>query len=126
MGRLALCLSAAVLAGACGDPGRLAGPCGLSAGSLVGCEPEQASDEVRTIADACWKMVECGVLFVSDVVDSELDYPGCVARLSTYFPERLAYALHCIDAATCAGLATSTQNGYPFDGTCFQYGGERP
>jgi hypothetical protein len=75
------------------------GPCG-SGGQIFG---EDTCGEVETREDACWKLVECGVLPLDDP-DREVDWAGCVSRLEDLDPDAEEIAVECVGLSSCDAL----------------------
>ena len=75
------------------------GPC--AAGGQVLDDP--SCQAVETVEDACWKLVECGVL----PLDSEdgNDWGDCVDELEFMRAHNRELALVCVDTASCDQLA---------------------
>ena len=114
---------AAVLASliACDDEGGAQGqrgPCASSAGSFAGC----ADEPIETIEDACWRLVECGVIPLEQHDPDRqwvTDWDECVRDLYRLTPEREQFVLSCIEAATCDDLRLPGRGGEPL---CFDFG----
>ena len=98
-------LVAAALASCDGELG-VRGPCATPTGSLAGCEPER----IETADDACWKLVECGVIPLTDGDTSDDDNSGwgeCIEDIERLAAERQQIVLRCVQAATCNDLLTN-------------------
>lgn len=89
-------LAATALASCDGELG-VRGPCATPTGSIEGCVPQA----IETADDACWKLVDCGVLRVNS---DGYDWADCVERIEEYPAERQQLTLSCIEAASCVEL----------------------
>jgi hypothetical protein len=110
-----IALALAVLLGAggagCDDVGPVdgtRGPC-AGTGEVLGCD-----DEVVTIEDACWKLVQCGVIPL-DHPDRDEDWGGCVDLLERH-AATAEVSIACVDLASCDELTLqgSPTNPYPW------------
>jgi hypothetical protein len=91
------------LLGACGDdqptPG-LRGECAQTGGTLLGCD----DGVIETAEDACWKLVECGVIPVDHTDDGVLDWSRRVTEIRVTQNERERFILACVEASSCDDL----------------------
>jgi hypothetical protein len=121
--RLATFCLVVALAGCADDPAPgTASTCDTPGGPLLGCPPPSATPEAVTIEDACWRLVECGVIQANQTNDQGQhfgDYTICLENLrgDDVSTDRLAFVLRCIDVSTCQDLAA---------GHCVAFGGEAP
>jgi hypothetical protein len=78
--------------GSCAAGGQVLGPC----------------DEVETPEDACWKLVDCGVMPVQADPDGQcgyaFDWGKCVGRFDGMDPTSADLAVRCIAASSCDAL----------------------
>ena len=97
-------LAATALASCDGELG-IRGPCATPTGSLVGCEPER----IETAGDACWKLVECGVIPLQNPPedDNVRGWTECIRDIEDLPAEREQLVLTCVEAATCIDLLTN-------------------
>ena len=99
------------------------GPCAAgAAGAFVGCEDAP----IETSEDACWRLVECGVIpLVQNDPDLQwvTDWDECVSDLERLPEDRRAFVLDCIAAASCEDLllnnSPTTPGGEPL---CYEFG----
>ncbi|RMH38055.1 MAG: hypothetical protein D6689_20220 [Deltaproteobacteria bacterium] len=105
----AACAAALAAAGCDGAQGSR-GPCATPAGAPLACP--DAPGAIETPEDACWKLVDCGVI---PLVDEDRGWEFCVRRLERLTDAALDYALACIDAATCDDLLQQNSPGPSFD-----------
>ncbi len=99
-------------AAGCDDTGSVdgtRGPC-AAGGQVLGCD-----DEVATIEDACWKLVQCGEIPVDHVNEGGADWGNCVERLEELDGSMAAVSIACVDAASCDALAVNGPPGDPYD-----------
>jgi len=117
--RLTICALAVLWAG-CDGTGFSDGsrsPC-ASGGQILGCE-----DEVETAEDACWKLVQCGVLPLdrddpeTDEIDPdrEHDYRGCLDRIYRSDDDVAEISIQCIDASSCDSLVVNDSPDNPYE-----------
>lgn len=119
MGRLLLPLLIAATALACGDDGPTTGfadECANAGGTLLGCEPRP----VETTHDACWKLVECGVIPVQS--EFNFNWGGCVSQIDDMAIERKRFVLECIDTASCDDLKADPDTGRGPASICGEFG----
>lgn len=124
----ALALASLTLA-ACGDdastPG-VRGACGYAEGGGLECDDEP----IASASDACWKMVDCGVIPVANPNDDEnccLDWAHCVEEIEGLDDTNQGLVLSCVETSSCDALKTDRspegpgrfENGLPL---CFQHG----
>jgi hypothetical protein len=103
-------LLAAVLASAC--DGSTRGPC-AAGGQVLGDCPEP----VETPEDACWKLVDCGVIPLESM--DQADWADCVDRFVVYQDsDQIDSVLACMDAASCDALQTQYPGMWP---DCMEY-----
>lgn len=102
MRRTLLC--ALLVCGACDDgmpTEGTRGPC--AAGGQVLDDPRCFA--VETPEDACWKLVDCGViLLLNDADPNAFDWDNCVARIEGMQSNDQRFALACVEAASCDQL----------------------
>jgi hypothetical protein len=111
-------LAAAVLAAACDGTGSAdgaRGPC-AAGGQILG-----ECGEVETIEDACWKLVECGVMPVEHQDPNARDWQRCVDELSFLEAHRAEAVVACVDASSCDALLVNDSPNNPFEWPdCFE------
>jgi hypothetical protein len=109
--------AAALVAAACDgtdDVEGTRGPC-ASGGQLLG---DPACFGVASAEDACWKLVDCGVILLLDVDGNLWDWDRCVDHLEG-LPDAVArVAIACVGAASCDQLAT---RGFGERPDCLEY-----
>jgi len=98
------------------------GPCASSAGAFAGC----VDDPIETPEDACWRLVECGVIpLEQNDPDRQwvTDWAECVRDLVRLPPEREQFVMAGIEAASCDDLlldgSPTRPGGEPL---CFDFG----
>lgn len=111
--RLAAIAALGVL-GSCDGADGTRGPC-AAGGQILG---DEQCGEVETSEDACWKLVECGVVPLDHVDEGGLDWGRCVGRLEDMGETNRRLALACVDAASCdelivRGSPNNPQNEWP-------------
>ena len=119
-------LVALIVQGGCGDGESLQGtrePCATASGTLLGCDDLP----IESPEDACWRLVECGVIPLEHEGDNVLDWTACVRFIERLTGARYDYTLQCIEASTCDDLTVGNSPVNP--GTsdpqlplCLQYG----
>jgi hypothetical protein len=126
----AAALGAAALQSACGDGESLQGmrePCSNASGTLLGCDDMP----IESPEDACWRLVECGVIPLEHEDDDVLDWATCVRMIERMSEARYEFALQCIETSSCDDLKVSSGSyGSPVDPRrwdmsiplCLQYG----
>ena len=86
----------------CGDDGPtpgVRGPCGYAEGGGLDCEDEP----IESAIDACWKMVNCGVIPVANPNDDEnccLDWAHCVEEIESLDDYNQGLVLSCIETSS--------------------------
>jgi hypothetical protein len=95
--------------GACGEMGNSDGARGRCAagGQVLG-----QCDVVETPEDACWKLVDCGVLPLDNGGRNQFDWGGCVDRIESFDSDGQERAIACVGVASCDQL---TVQGSPAD-----------
>ena len=112
----------AVLASAvgCDDEGAVQGhrgACASSSRAFVECVDEP----VDTPEDACWRLVECGVIPLS--TEDGYDWAACVRQIERLSAEEVEFALHCVETASCNDLLLFQSPTDPWgDRLCFEFG----
>jgi hypothetical protein len=87
------------------------GPC-AAGGQVLG---EDGCREVVTIEDACWKLVECGVMPLDDP-DSDVDWGGCMFRLEQQLDRDAAeVAVECVALSSCEALIVNDSPVDPYE-----------
>jgi hypothetical protein len=113
---LLACVSVALLSPACDlDEESIQGPrsaCGQSEGNLLGCE----SPDIETPEDACWRLVECGVIPLDHPENYVFDWSQCVRTVETMPQFRLDLTLACIQGSSCDQLKTDNSPENPSRG----------
>jgi hypothetical protein len=104
----------------CDDEGAVQGQRGACADStraFVGCEDEP----IETPEDACWRLVECGVIPLS--IEEGYDWGACVRQIERLSAEEGDFALRCVEAASCDDLLLFQSPTNPWgDRLCFEFG----
>lgn len=112
-----LLLLAALGCAACDGNGSADGARGrcTAGGQVLGdCE------QVATVEDACWKLVDCAVIPVSS--DMTRDWGDCVDRIDALDPTSQEAAVACVDAASCDELTVNDSPSNPYEWPdCLQY-----
>ncbi len=110
---------------ACDGDGAVQGhrtPCATPAGAFVGCETEP----LETAEDACWRLVDCGVIPLERNEDQQFvfDWRDCVLSLEDLPSEREDFIIACIGASACDDLLVPNSPRTPDDDEllCLQYG----
>ena len=91
-------------------------------GLLTDCE-----DADRTPESACWRMVECGAIAVSENREDRdwvFDWDRCVDTIERMSAEKQRLSINCVAASTCDQLRVDGSPGQP-DGDqmyCIQLG----
>ena len=96
-------LGAATLVAACGDEGSIQGvrqPCASASGTLLGCD----DTTIETPEDACWRLVECGVIPLEHDEDNIFDWANCVYQIERLSEPRYDFALQCVETSSCDDL----------------------
>lgn len=90
--------------------GGVQGACFTPTGTPLGCDDAP----IETTADACDKLVACGIV----PVDREMggDYGDCLRVIDELERFQYEFALACIEASTCEELASTS--------TCVEHGEE--
>jgi hypothetical protein len=117
--RLRLLLLIAGAAAGCDGNGSHDGARGrcVSGGQILG-----ECDEVATPEDACWKLVECGVVPVDSADDNGLDWGRCVERIERMDAPSQDVALACVGAASCDALTVRDSPNNPYEWPdCLEY-----
>jgi hypothetical protein len=118
--RLVAVLLPVLLAAACTDDpvGAPQDSCHTPAGPLLGCVPSPTPDQPLSIEDACWRLVDCGVVAI-DGQGNRADWHTCVNDLrgDDVPAERLRFILECITESTCQDLA---------EDHCVDFGSDNP
>jgi len=125
----ALAAGLAFALAACGDGESLQGtrePCSTASGTLLGC----SDDPIQSAEDACWRLVECGVIpldFDDEVNEYVLDWANCVRLIERMSEVRYEYTLQCVEASSCDDLKVAEFPVDPGSGDralplCLQYG----
>ena len=71
-------------------------------GTLTDCENAE-----RTVKDACWRLVDCGVIPTHYENDpNRLDWDNCVEQLETTQEDRRTVIIACVASTTCDELRT--------------------
>lgn len=99
----AVCAVVSAVLAACGDDQPTAGfrgECAQAGGTLLGCDEAP----IESAEDACWKLVECGVIPIDHEDDGVLDWPRCLTEIRNTQNEREAFILACVEAASCDEL----------------------
>lgn len=98
------------------------GPCSTASGEALGCDEA----EIVSADDACWRLVECGVIPLKnpeDNPDAFFDWARCVRYVESLSDARFGVVLACVDAASCDDLKTENSptrtNDLPL---CLQFG----
>jgi hypothetical protein len=98
-----LVLVPVLLAGACGAGDDVADGARASCaygGLLTDCE-----DADRTPEAACWRMVDCGAIAISnETQDYWFDWDRCVDTIERLTEERQRLVINCVAASTCDQL----------------------
>lgn len=106
---------------ACDDTGShdgARGPC--AAGGQV--LDDRSCFEVETTEDACWKLVECGVIPLDHENPDGVDWGRCVNRLESYDDDAAATAIACVDLASCDQLTVNDSPANPYEWPdCLEY-----
>jgi hypothetical protein len=86
---------------------RSSGECRFG-GTLVDCENAQ-----RTVRDACWRLVDCGVIPLHDEQEeNEFDWDACVNVLEDMPHDRSRVIVECVASSTCDELRTGLCLGF--------------
>jgi hypothetical protein len=114
---LAVCAVALASTAACGDEDALTqghrGPCATATGPFVGCDNEP----IETPEDACWKLVECGV------IPLEEDWQDCVRSIERLSSQEQGFVMSCVEAASCDDLLQYNSPRDPYgERLCFEFG----
>ena len=120
--------AAAILFGlsGCGDGESLQGtrePCSTASGTLLGCD----DDPIESPEDACWRLVECGVIPLDHETEWVLDWASCVGEIERMSEARYEYTLNCIESSSCDDLRVGNSpvnpgSSDPVLPLCLQYG----
>jgi hypothetical protein len=119
-----LAFAAMVLAAGCVGDGPTQGHrdrCADATGALIGCEEV----EISTPEEACWRLVECGVipLVNGPETDWAFDWDACVRNIERLPDSRYGLVLSCIEASTCEELRVERSPTTPNeDPPCLAYG----
>lgn len=115
---------------ACGDGESLQGvrePCSNASGTLLGCDDMP----IESPEDACWRLVECGVIplqyELEDDDDWVLDWAICVRMIERMSEARYEFVLQCIETSSCDDLKVEYSPVEPRRGDlsiplCLQFG----
>jgi hypothetical protein len=87
------------------------GPC--AAGGQILDDP--SCEAVETVEDACWKLVECGVLPLEGGEGGPADWGDCVGRFEDMRAHNRELAVLCVDAASCDQLIVNDSPNNPFE-----------
>jgi hypothetical protein len=104
--------AAAVLLPACDDMGGASGargPC-ASSGEILACD-----EAVETAEDACWKLVDCGVIPVDHADENGPDWGRCMGRLDRFDEVARDVAIACVGAASCDALIVNDSPTNPYE-----------
>ena len=100
---------AAIVLAACDGADGARGPC-ASGGQILG----ECDEEVETAEDACWKLVQCGVLPLES--DDVADWSDCVFRIEEQIAEPSRDgAIACVDASSCDALIVNDSPSNPYE-----------
>ena len=104
-------LLAAVLCAACDTNGAHDGARGKCAagGQVLG-----DCGEVSTPDDACWKLVDCGVMPVDAADPNGIDWGRCVDRIEGMDQASQEVAVSCVSAASCDQLTVNQSPDNPY------------
>ena len=85
--------------------------CSGPGGAFVECELAP----VETVEDACFRLVECGVIPLVD--EDGFAWDDCVRNTEELSSDRRRFVLECVDASTCDDLQPGDQGRIP----CFVF-----
>jgi hypothetical protein len=106
-----LAAAAATLLAACDGTDGTRGPC-TAGGQIL---DDGSCFDVETVDDACWKLVECGVLPLDHVDEGGIDWGRCVGHLEGMRAHDRELALACVDAASCDQLIVNDSPDNPYE-----------
>jgi hypothetical protein len=88
--------------------------CVNAAGPLLECDPVPLAGA----EDACWRLVQCGAIPVTNPEsdpDRGFDWSACVDAIEALPDQRFELALSCIEAASCDELKSRGARARPTD-----------
>jgi hypothetical protein len=97
--------------GACDGTDGTRGPC--AAGGQILDDP--TCHDVETVDDACWKLVECGVIPLESEEGGPPDWSNCVGWLEDMREHNRTLAIACVDAASCDQLLVNDSPNNPYE-----------
>lgn len=109
MRRCLAAVAALALAGCEGTDGTR-GPC--AAGGQILDDP---SCDVESVEDACWKLVQCGVLPLEGEEEGDADWGRCLDRLEDMRAHNRELALVCVESASCDELIVNDSPNNPYE-----------
>jgi hypothetical protein len=98
----------ATASAACGDDGSLRGVRGECA-SFGGAGLECESPSIETAADACWRLVDCGVIPLANPEGNEeccFDWSRCMSEIEGLDDYNRDLILACVETSSCDELKT--------------------
>ena len=115
-----LLLSAMLLVGlGCGDDGATPGlrdECSSFSGAGLECE----SPPIESAADACQKLVDCGVIPLD--AEGAFDWAECMARLEGLDDYNRELVFACVEVSSCDELKTPGSPDSPGQPLCLEHG----
>jgi len=112
IGGIALAIALMIATSACDydeDSPGARGACATGSGITLGCH----TSPIETPADACWRLVDCGVIHI--VNDSAFDWAECMSVISGLSDITQDFVFACIGTASCDDL----KRGNAPDGNAF-------
>ena len=115
--------------GGCEDDVPLQGartPCSHAGGSGLEC----VSEPIETAEDACWRLVDCGVIPLDEPDPDRnwvLDWERCLRTVAGMGEFQQTLVLRCVESSTCDQLKADSSPNAPSGGEealpiCLQYG----
>jgi hypothetical protein len=111
-------------AGACSDLGNDVYP-GARSECAEGGTLESCPEAERTPEDACWRLVDCGVIALrNSSKDGGFDWGECVDDVEGLTADRQRSVIDCIAVSSCDSLKVDGSPDSPNTGelVCFQFG----
>jgi hypothetical protein len=84
-----------------------------------GGELNDCSDSPNTAYEACWRLVDCGAINLTEPEDYQFDFDNCVRRVQRMSEAAQQLTIACVGASTCDQLKIDTENG---NDRCFLFG----